>query len=213
MTGLIAADRDGLIANCDTDSSSLRRSPFPPVRRRPLGNDLSGEHDVGEVAELPQFVRGTAVLEDGLIGVERVQIAGAKTIQRFRYTPDKLTQTRLVIRRNHLACGPSLRLGRHEGKATNLRRHERPRCAALAAAVPGVPSRGRPRATMHGCQALARVVPGLPRKRMASSSPCSRPTAGGSSAARLLRDYRFAVNSCSAPRRASRGCRWGRGHR
>ena len=27
------------------------------------------------------------------------------------------------------------------------------------------------------------------------------------------RDNRLAVSSCSAPRRASRGCRWGRGHR
>ena len=90
MTGLIAADRAGLIAICVIDSSSLRRSPFPPVGRCPLGNYLRGEHDVGEVAELPQFVRGTAVLEDHLIGSERVQIAGAKAIQRFPYTPDKL---------------------------------------------------------------------------------------------------------------------------
>jgi hypothetical protein len=38
MTGLIAADRADLIAICVTDLSSLRRSPFPPVRRCPLGN-------------------------------------------------------------------------------------------------------------------------------------------------------------------------------
>ena len=42
MTGLIAADRAGLIAICVIDSSSLRRSPFPPVRRSPLGNYLRG---------------------------------------------------------------------------------------------------------------------------------------------------------------------------
>lgn len=46
------------------------------------------------------------LLEDDPIGVERVHFAGAKAIPRFAHPSVRSTQTSLVIRRDHLTCGP-----------------------------------------------------------------------------------------------------------
>jgi len=46
------------------------------------------ELDVGKVAELPELLRGTAVLEDDLVGVKGIELAGAKAVNSFAHTLD-----------------------------------------------------------------------------------------------------------------------------
>ena len=93
--------------------------PAPTSRQAHLTNRACGELDVGEVAELPQLLRGTAVLEDDLVGLEGIEFTGTKAVNGFAYPLDKLGQMSLVIRRNRLACGPPLRLAGHTSEATN----------------------------------------------------------------------------------------------
>jgi hypothetical protein len=64
-------------------SSAVRCTAFPPVGRRTLTNHLRGELDVREVTELPEFLRGTALLEDDLVGVEGIEFAGTKAVNSF----------------------------------------------------------------------------------------------------------------------------------
>ena len=102
-------------------SRPLWRAPFPPVVRCTLADQVRGEHDVGEVAELPEFLRRTAVLEHDLVGFESIEFAGAKAVNGVAYVTDEFGQPRLVVRRNRLACRLSLRLGGHMSEATGPR--------------------------------------------------------------------------------------------
>lgn len=67
----------------------LRSTAFPPVDRGKLADHFRGENEVSEVAELPEFLRGTAVLENDLVGFEGVEFAGAKAVNGFAYTADE----------------------------------------------------------------------------------------------------------------------------
>jgi hypothetical protein len=66
-------------------SSAPRRAPLPPVDRCTVGNQAGGELDTGRFAELPQLLRGTAVLKDDLVGFERIEFPGAKAVNGVAY--------------------------------------------------------------------------------------------------------------------------------
>lgn len=102
-------------------SLPCRRATFPPVVRCTLADQFRGEHDDGEVAELPQFLRGAALLEHDLVGFEGIEFAGAKAVNGFAYVTDKFGQPSFVVRRNRPACRLSLRLGGHMSEAAGPR--------------------------------------------------------------------------------------------
>jgi len=85
-----------------------RRSTLPPDGWCLVTNQTRSELDVGKVAELPELLRGTAVLEDDLVGLEGIELAGTKAVNSLAHTLDKLDQTSLVIRRHNLARSPAL---------------------------------------------------------------------------------------------------------
>ncbi len=67
-------------ADSGSGSSPFRCAAFPPVVRGMLADHIRGEHDVGEGTELPELLRGSAVLENDLVGIEDVDLAVAKVI-------------------------------------------------------------------------------------------------------------------------------------
>jgi len=85
--------------------SSFWRTQVPPVGRYTVTNHACGDLDVGKVAELPELLRGTAVLEDDPVGVKGIELAGAEPVNSLAHTLDKSGQTSLVICHNRLACG------------------------------------------------------------------------------------------------------------
>jgi hypothetical protein len=101
-------------------SSRLRCAAFPPVRRCALADHGRGEHGVGAVAELPEFLGGTAVLEDDLVGLEGVEFTSAKAVNNFANMADEFGQSSFVLRSHRLPCCLSLRLGGQGQEATDL---------------------------------------------------------------------------------------------
>jgi hypothetical protein len=73
-------------------STATRRTPVPPVGWCTVNNHACGELDFGKVAELPELLRGTAVLEDDLVGVKGIELAGPKTVNTFAHALDKFGQ-------------------------------------------------------------------------------------------------------------------------
>lgn len=59
-----------------------------------------GELDIGHVAELPEFFRSTAVLEQHLVHLERVQFTVAEAVSRLGYVRDKFVEPRTVVARH-----------------------------------------------------------------------------------------------------------------
>ena len=96
-----------------------RGSAFPPVgwwlvpdHRR---CNLHGEG----VAELPQLFRRPGVVEENVINLERVELAGAVAIDGLPDAGDKFSQLCVVVVRDHRARRSSLRPVRH---GTRLRK-------------------------------------------------------------------------------------------
>lgn len=98
-------------------SSLSGRSSFPPVDRRARSDRLRGEHDVPRVAELPQLLRGPAVLEEDAVRLERIQLAGPETIDALAHSLDQLRQPNLVVRRNCFLRGSPFRTLGHAHEA------------------------------------------------------------------------------------------------
>jgi len=95
------------------------RTQVPPVGRYTVIDHACGDLDVGKVAELPELLRGTAVLEDDPVGVQGIDLAGAEPVKSLAHTLDKFGLTSLVICRNHLACDPPPRLAGHTSEASD----------------------------------------------------------------------------------------------
>jgi hypothetical protein len=100
-------------------SSAPGCAAFPPVDGRTATNQAGGELDVRSVAELPELLRRTAVLEDDLVNLEGIELTGTKAVDSLPYTLDKFSQLGLVILRNGLACGSPLGLAGHTSEATD----------------------------------------------------------------------------------------------
>jgi hypothetical protein len=155
-------------------SSAPRRTPLPPVDCCTLTNRSFGDLGVGEVAELPQLLRGAAVLKYHLVGFEGIELTGTKPVNPVAHPVDKLGQSSLVILRNCLACGPPPRLTGHTSEATNpaaiapyLDRHD-PDSGMVGSARNAAWSgeRSRPQRGMSGwiaCQFLAAGICGSRR--------------------------------------------------
>jgi hypothetical protein len=88
--------------------SAFRRSALPPVNRGALAQQVGCPLDVCHVAELPQLLGATRVLEQNAIDIECVKAAAAKIIDRGSYVRDELAERRLVVGRYHLAGFPAL---------------------------------------------------------------------------------------------------------
>ena len=71
------------------------------------------------VAELPQFLCSTRVLEEDSIDVECINFTGTVAIDGFADTCDEFAQLRLVVVRDHRARRPSFRLAGHESEVTH----------------------------------------------------------------------------------------------
>jgi hypothetical protein len=91
---------------------------FPPVVWWLLPDRRRCNLHMQQVAELPQILCRPGVLEENLIDVEGVKLAGTVTIEGLPNTGDQISQLRLVVLRDHRARCPSLRLAGHELKAT-----------------------------------------------------------------------------------------------
>ena len=80
---------------------------------RATGYVRRDDDDVPVVAELPQFLRRTAVLEQFRVGVEGIKLAGPESID---HRPDPIQEQRqllFVVGPDRLTCSLALRLGRH----------------------------------------------------------------------------------------------------
>jgi len=86
-------------------TSSLLWCPaFPAVGWRLFTDQVRRELDIHHVAELPELLRRTGVLEEDLVDVERIQLAGTVAVNDYTDTRYQLSQLDLVIRRHRLAC-------------------------------------------------------------------------------------------------------------
>lgn len=88
--------------------------PLPDYRRCDLPLEVT--------AVLPQLLRRSGVLEQNLVDVEGVKLAGAVTIDGLTNAGNEVPQLGLVILRDHRASYSSLRLVRHEYETTQRRR-------------------------------------------------------------------------------------------
>lgn len=79
-----------------------------------LGNDAGDDLDIAQVAELPQLLGGTRVLEGDLVDVEGIHVAGSVAIDRVRQVFDKFAELLFVVRGDPLASRPPFGLGRHD---------------------------------------------------------------------------------------------------
>jgi hypothetical protein len=70
------------------------------------------------VAELPQLLRRPRVLEENLINIEWVKLAGTVAIDGLPDAGDKFSQLCAVVVRDHRARRSSLRLAGRECEAT-----------------------------------------------------------------------------------------------
>ena len=84
------------------------RPALPPVDRRALVQVVCRDLDISQVAELPELLDGTGVLEQNMVHIERVQLVGTKAIDRLSHVRDELGKRRLVIGRHYLACSLTL---------------------------------------------------------------------------------------------------------
>lgn len=104
----------------------MRASPrptspaLPPAAGRLVPNHPGCNLDVSEVAELPEFLRRSGVLEEHLIDVEGVEFSGPETFDRQFHVANKLAELLLVVRRDGLAGGPTIRLGGHDSRLDGL---------------------------------------------------------------------------------------------
>jgi hypothetical protein len=79
-------------------SPSLRSSTFPPVDWRSITDVARHGFYVCEVAELPELLCGTGVLEKGVICGESIELAGAEAVDCEAYMANELGQTRFLVR-------------------------------------------------------------------------------------------------------------------
>ena len=66
------------------------------------------ELDVADVAELPEFLRSTGVLEQHLVDIDGLKFAAAESVNRLSYVRDEFGELRFVVGRHRLACLPTL---------------------------------------------------------------------------------------------------------
>ena len=95
------------------------RSAFPPVRWWLVSNHGRCNLYLEVVAELPQFLRRTGVLEENSIDFERLEFAGAVSIDGGAHTVNKFTKLSVVVSRDYQARRPSFRFAGHEYEATH----------------------------------------------------------------------------------------------
>lgn len=96
-----------------TTSPLSRSSPFPPVVGWLLDDHRRCDLHLKDVAELPQFLRGSRVLEKNTIDLEGIQFTGPVAIDSLPDASNKRSQLCAVIVRNDRTRSPSLRLARH----------------------------------------------------------------------------------------------------
>jgi hypothetical protein len=83
---------------------------LPDHRRRNLHLEI--------IAVLPKLLRRSGLLEQNLVDLEGVKLAGAVAIHTLTDTGNKVSQLGLVIFRDHRASYSSLGLARHEYETT-----------------------------------------------------------------------------------------------
>jgi hypothetical protein len=83
-------------------------SAFPPVAWRLVPDHRRCNLHLEGVAELPQLLRCPGVLEQNLINVERVELAGTVAIDGLPNAGDKFSQLCVVVVRDHRTRRSSL---------------------------------------------------------------------------------------------------------
>jgi hypothetical protein len=104
-----------------TEPPSLPRSwgsAFPPVAWWLVPDHRRRNLHLEYVAELPQLLRRPGVLEENVINVERVELAGTVAIDGLPNAGDKFSQLCLVVVRDHQTRRAPLRLAGHAHEAT-----------------------------------------------------------------------------------------------
>jgi hypothetical protein len=114
----VAVDPDTPAPGLRPRPAVARRRLRPPVRRWMVSNQTGGQLRVSQVAELPQLLRGTAVLEHDLVHLENIDLTETKSIQSSAHVLDELGQIGLVILRDSRLGDVPLRLARHSTNAT-----------------------------------------------------------------------------------------------
>lgn len=107
-----------------TTSPLSRSSPFPPVVGWLLDVHRRCDLHLKVVAELPQLLRRSRVLEETTIDLEGIQFTGPVTIDSLPDASNKRSQLCAVIVRNHRTRSPSLQLAGHGNEATHYRPDE-----------------------------------------------------------------------------------------
>lgn len=101
-----------------SSSSWFGRGPLPPISGRVLADEAGGDLDVPNVAELPQFLRGSRIPKEDLIHVDGIELTSAELVNRFPDMRDQAGQLHLVIGRDVLPGLSPFRLAGHSRKAT-----------------------------------------------------------------------------------------------
>jgi hypothetical protein len=108
-----------------TTSPFSRSSPFPPVVGWLLEDHRRCDLHVKVVAELPQLLGRSRVLEESTIDLEGIQFTGPVSIDSLPDASNQRSQLCAVIVRNHLTGSPSLRLAGHASEANHYRPDDR----------------------------------------------------------------------------------------
>ena len=103
-----------------TTSPFSRSSPFPPVVGWLLEDHRRCDLHVKVVAELPQLLGRSRVLEESTIDLEGIQFTGPVSIDSLPDASNQRSQLCAVIVRNHLTRSPSLRLAGHAMRGYSL---------------------------------------------------------------------------------------------
>jgi len=113
--------RRGLVIEgrwCTTPSQETSSRPastaLPPATWLVLANHSRRDLDVPQVAELPELLGRSRVLEDDLIDFERVELSCPEAFERQVNVTNELSELLLVISRHLLASCPAFGLGGHE---------------------------------------------------------------------------------------------------
>ena len=89
-------------------SPSPTRPAIPPVAGRFIPDDSRGDLNLTHVAELPEFLGRSRVLEDHLVDFERVDLTRLKAFDGRPDATDELAELLLVIGSDGLASGPTI---------------------------------------------------------------------------------------------------------
>jgi hypothetical protein len=100
--------RDAIAFRTGLISPAPAHPEIPPVAGRFVTDDSRCVLNVPHVAEFPELLRGSGVLEDDFVDFERVDVTRLEPMDGQLDAPDELTELLLVVGRDRLACSPTI---------------------------------------------------------------------------------------------------------